>query len=172
MASATQVKDLLFKLKLEQPDSYSASNKWENMGLDEHQKATIIAGLIDKYRGANSYLNHRQGSEQVNRTLICRAKKWKENLDILTLINKKTPLNVGSGAENASPESEICPTHIVVGITYGAEAYCVLTQELNGNAADEDARENAEEYLSNIATKMEEAFKGKLTLSNYFENKQ
>jgi hypothetical protein len=88
------------------------------MGLDDHLKATVIAGLIEKYRGAVGYLNHRQGLEQVSRTLICRISKWQENLDIPTLFNKKTPLNHGSG-EDISPKSEICPTHVVTGITYG-----------------------------------------------------
>jgi GTP-binding protein EngB required for normal cell division len=138
------------------------------MGLDDHLKATVIAGLIEKYRGAVGYLNHRQGLEQVSRTLICRISKWQENLDIglPTLFNKKTPLNHGSG-EDISPKSEICPTHVVTGITYGVEAYCVLTQELNDNKKDEEAREAAEEYLSNIAAKMEEALKENFNLTDF-----
>ncbi|XP_046639892.1 uncharacterized protein LOC124321020 [Daphnia pulicaria] len=166
VASATRIDDQ-FRLELELPDSESTSNKWENMGLDEHLKATVIAGLIEKYRGAVGYLNHRQGLAQVSRTLICRISKWEENLDITTILDNKTPLNHASGDEKPSPKLEICPTHIVAGITYGAEAYCVLTQELNGNKEDEEAREAAEEYLSNIAAKMEEALKEKQNLAEF-----
>ncbi|EFX64709.1 hypothetical protein DAPPUDRAFT_333912 [Daphnia pulex] len=141
VASATRIDDQ-FRFELELPDSESTSNKWENMGLDEHLKATVIAGLIEKYRGAVGYLNHRQGLAQ-------------------------TPLNHASGDEKPSPKLEICPTDIVAGITYGAEAYCVLTQELNGNKEDEEAREAAEEYLSNIVAKMKEALKGKQNLTEF-----
>jgi hypothetical protein len=39
----------------------------------------------------------------------------------------------------------------VVGVTYGAEAYCVLTQDFN--VIDEAAREEAEEKLTKIVGK-------------------
>ncbi len=54
------------------------------------------------------------------------------------------------------------PNHVVVGVTYGVEAYLVLTQDFNViDEADEDAREEAEEKLAQIARKMEDALNDK-----------
>ena len=38
----------------------SASQKWEHMmGMDEHLQASVLSGVIDKFRGASNYLNDR-----------------------------------------------------------------------------------------------------------------
>jgi energy-coupling factor transporter ATP-binding protein EcfA2 len=159
VTSATQVDDK-FKLKFKLPDSDSNTSKWENMGLDEHLKATVLAGLIKKYRDACNYLNDKPNPSQATRILFLRVKSRKEHLDLQTLINEDVPLCLASGEEKkkqkSGPSAAAVPTHVVVGVTYGAEAYCVLTQEV-GEEADEDAREEAEEKLSEIAQKMEEA---------------
>ncbi|EFX66159.1 hypothetical protein DAPPUDRAFT_263566 [Daphnia pulex] len=63
VTSATRV-DEKFKLKCKLPDSDSSSSKWENMGLNEHLKATVLAGLINKYRGACNYLNDKPNPSQ------------------------------------------------------------------------------------------------------------
>ena len=47
----------------------------------------------------------------------------------------------------------------MVGVTYGAEAYCVLTQDFN--VIDEAAQEEAEEKLTKIVGKMEDALNDK-----------
>ena len=60
-----------FKLKIFRPDS-ETSNKWENMGLDEHMQASTLAGLIDssKLKGAVHYLKDKANLSQVTRTLV------------------------------------------------------------------------------------------------------
>ncbi len=56
----------------------------------------------------------------------------------------------------------------MVGVTYGAEAYCVLTQDFNViDEADEDAREEAEEKLTKIVGKMEDALNDKQDLNEF-----
>ena len=132
------------------------------MGLDEHLKATVLAGLINKYRGACcNYLADQPNPSQATRILICRAKSRKEHLDLQTLVNEDVPLRLGSGEEKKQKPGSV-PTHVVVGVTYGAEAYLVLTQDFNvSDEADEDAREEAEEKLTKIARKMEDALNDK-----------
>ncbi|EFX63505.1 hypothetical protein DAPPUDRAFT_112469 [Daphnia pulex] len=166
--SATRV-DEKFKLKCKLPDSDSNSNKWENMGLDGHLKATVLAGLIKKYRGACNYLNDQPNPSQVVRILFLRVKSRKENFDLQTLINEDVPLYLNSGEETKKKSESAVPTHVVVGVTYGAETYCVLTQDVGKEADEDDAREEAEEKLSQIAQKMEEALNDKQELNEFKE---
>jgi energy-coupling factor transporter ATP-binding protein EcfA2 len=145
------------------------------MGLDEHLKATVLAGLIKKYRGACNYLNDQPNPSQATRVLFLRVKSRKENLDLQTLINEdlnesmKT-LCLASGEETKKKSGPAAvPTHVVVGVTYGAEAYCVLIQDVGKEADEDDAREEAEEKLTEIAQKMEEALNDKQDLNEFKE---
>ena len=60
-------------------------------------------------------------------------------------------------------------THVVVGIVYGAEAYCVLSKQVNGNET-EQTRLEAEEYLSQISIKMQNALEAKQNLAKFMES--
>ena len=56
---ATQV-DEGFKLHLRFLDPShlsSPDDKWEIMNIGEHLQTSVMAGLIDKYRGASNFLN-------------------------------------------------------------------------------------------------------------------
>ncbi|KAI9556598.1 hypothetical protein GHT06_016388 [Daphnia sinensis] len=151
--------DNRFTLKLKSPESGSTSNKWENMGLEEHSQASIMAGLIENHRGAAKYLNDREGLTEASQVLICRAKSRKLKLDLKTLISQDVP-NLQDFRQEANSERN--PTHVVVGVTYGAEVYCVLALE-----SDENARKGAEEFLSKVARKMEEGLDNYLDLSDF-----
>ncbi|KAK4015789.1 hypothetical protein OUZ56_030760 [Daphnia magna] len=132
-----------------------------------------MAGLIEKYRGAAKYLSNRASPLEASQVLICRAKSRKVSLDLQTLMSQDVPHLVESKNEVESSTSKTLPTHVVVGVTYGAEAYCVLALE-----SDEDAQEKDQEYLSEIASKMEAAlsksldFYGFKDLFNEEERKQ
>jgi hypothetical protein len=124
------------------------------MGLDDHHQVSIVTGLINKFSGASNYLNDPSSPSQVTQTLVCRTKSRKERLDVQTLLQQMSPLRLPDSmdAEMELPKA----THVVVGIVYGAEAYCVLSQDL-GHEADEEAREEAEKNLGKLATKLENA---------------
>ncbi|KZS05913.1 Uncharacterized protein APZ42_030901 [Daphnia magna] len=172
IARASTIRDQ-FTLKIKSPDSGSTSNKRENVGLDEHLQASVMAGLIEKYRGAAKYLSNRASPLEASQVLICRAKSRKVSLDLQTLMSQDVPHLVESKNEVESSTSKTLPTHVVVGVTYGAEAYCVLALE-----SDEHAQEKDQEYLSEIASKMEAAlsksldFYGFKDLFNEEERKQ
>ncbi|XP_057374125.1 uncharacterized protein LOC130695026 isoform X2 [Daphnia carinata] len=153
--------DNRFTLKLKSPESGSTSNKWQNMGLKEHSQASFMAGLIENDRGAAKYLIDRDGFSEASQVFICRAKSRKLRLDYQTLISQDVPCLQDFGEEK---NSKMNPTHVVVGVTYGAEAYCVLTLE-----SDENVRKDTEEYLSKIASKMEEALDHYLELGDFKE---
>ena len=112
------------------------------MCMDEHLQASTVAGLIDKYKGASNYLNDRQNPAQATRIFVCRVKCKREHLDLSILSN------ILAGTDQKAA------THIVTRVTYGAEAYCVLSQDLD-NETDQDARDEAEEHLSMITSTME-----------------
>ena len=152
LTEATQVK-AEFKLNLIRPDS-KFSNKWQHMGLDDHLQTSIVAGLIDKFRGASHYINDQMNPSQATQTLVCRTKSRKERLDLPALL-ENNPLRFPNSTEAGVDWSLPKATHVVVGIVYGAEAYCVLTQDLGSQEADEDAREEAEENLGKFVTKLE-----------------
>lgn len=152
LTEATQVK-AEFKLNLIRPDS-KFSNKWQHMGLDDHLQTSIVAGLIDKFRGASHYVNDQMNPSQATQTLVCRTKSRKERLDLPALL-QNNPLRFSNSTEAGVDWSLPKATHVVVGIVYGAEAYCVLTQDLGSQEADEDAREEAEENLGKFVTKLE-----------------
>lgn len=123
------------------------------MGLDDHLQASIVTGLINKFSGASNYLNDPSSPSQVTQTLVCRTKSRKERLDLQNLL-QQSPLRLPDSmdAEMELPKA----THVVVGIVYGAEAYCVLSQDLGiSHEADEEAHEEAEENLGKLATKLE-----------------
>ena len=140
-----------FKLNLICLDFESSSRKWEHMGIDDHLQASVIAGVIEKFRGSSNYLNDRPQPAQSTRTFVCRVKSRKDSLDLKTLNNQED-----LAAHLDGPISQA--THLVVGVTYGAEAYCVLTHDFSKKEEDrEDDREEAEEMMSNIVSKMENA---------------
>ena len=145
MASATRFNEQ-FELRLNKDPEDPSSNKWQHMGLDKHLQVSTVAGLIEKYHGASNYLNDRQDPAQAYRTLISRAKSRKEYLHLPTLLSQTPRLPIGDDA--AKPEA----THVVVGVIYGAEAYCVLSSELDGDDG-EDARAEADVTMSIMSTK-------------------
>nr|CAH0108576.1 unnamed protein product [Daphnia galeata] len=122
--------------------SSTRNHKWEE--LDEHLQVSIVTGLIEnEYRGASNYLNDRPDKQQITWTILFRAKTRKEmfkRLPVEWLIDPSNDDNVNN-KENSDA------THIVAGIVYGAEAYCVLSWELNGEEEDQDVREEARESL-------------------------
>lgn len=142
MTSLTQVHPE-FKLKIKLPGIESM--KWENAGLDSHLQASHLSGLIDKFKGASTYLNDSASSTQLTQVVVCRVKVRKEWLDMGTILEQHM----------ASVEKSD-HIHVVTGIIYGVEAYCVLTKDL-GQEADENNREEAQEKLSVWATKLQEA---------------
>ncbi len=156
MGSAVLKVNAEFKLKL--TCQYPASNRWEHVGLDQHLQLSVVAGLINKLRGASYYLKERANPTETNRILICCVKSRKDQLDLPTLLQQGARIP-------ALPDA----THVVVGITYGAEAYCVLSKQLDDNYEDEDARKEAEELLSKVLNEMESALEDRQDVIQFKE---
>ena len=127
------------------------------MGLNQHLQASTVAGIINKYRGASLYLSDRTSTAQATQTLVCRAISMTERLDLPTLLNHNVPA-IDGPLPNA--------THVVVGVLYGAEIYCVLAQDIQ----DEDARQMAEKKLSKISTKMQSALENNQEVAEFIES--
>ena len=108
------------------------------MELDSHLWASHFAGLIGHVSGASKYLKAPTNLAEVTHTLDCCFLSKKEYLDVANLISQGV---------SQFPVSEA--THVVVGITYGAKAYCVLTQEVD--RTDIEAVKENEKTLSKTA---------------------
>lgn len=135
------------------------------MGLDDHLKISIMAGLIDKFQGANNYLIMNQPDPtRVTRTLTCRVSSKKVSLDLKEWLAKFISL---CPSNDEIVNAQIEATHVVVEVIYGAEAYFVVSQDVN--ETDEDSREEAENYLSNLIAKVESALEDKEELIEFKE---
>ena len=155
LPSAIQVDDE-FQLKIFSCVTSESFSKWEHMGLNEHLQASTVAGLIETYKGASLYLSDRASPAEATRTLVCRTISKTERLDLPTLLNHNvTPVDDGLPAA----------THVVVGVLYGAEIYCVLVQ----NIQDEDSRQKNEDKLSEISNKMGTALENNQDLAEFKE---
>lgn len=127
-------------------------NECQQLNLNDHLKLSIIAGLIHKYEGASNYLNDRPSSlAQANKTLLCRVESKKVDLDLLELVNDHIPRLPHNQVEHIE-KRVLEATHVVISVTYGAEAYCVLRGKYDG-----DNQEEVERKLSMMANKMEKA---------------
>lgn len=124
------------------------SYKFEHVGFRYHMQMSVLSGLIHKFQGAGNYLNERDNPMmEVPRTIVSRVTFKEEFLDIPTL--KRNIYRLPT-------DGTIRPTHVVVGITYGIESFCVLSHKLNADyLGDQDvSREEAKKFLSKIALKM------------------
>ncbi|XP_046463234.1 uncharacterized protein LOC124209332 [Daphnia pulex] len=154
------VTNIARQLNLEVTSSSSAS-KWELMDLDEHHQASVVAGLIEKYRGASNFISDVSDPSQATINLRCHVQSKKESLDVKELIEKEVSFLLNNEEEMKKSEA----THVVVGVVYGAEAYCVLTQDLDVN--DENDREEAEEKLTKLSAKFQNALEDGQTSTDF-----
>ena len=140
--------DKKFKLKSSCRDSGYIKDKWEVMNLDEHLQVSAMTELFDKYRGASNYVKDKTNPLQVSQVVVLRAKSRKERLDLQYFPTGDVPRLA----------KETKATHVVTGVTYGAEAYCVLTQDLDGSVDEEEAREESKKNLACLGNKLVSTF--------------
>ncbi len=133
------------------------------MSLDTHLQASTLVGFVDKFRGASNFLTDRTIPTQATRNFICRTKSKKESLPSRFISDVARLLFKGEIKNTQISEA----THVVVGVIYGAEAYCVLAQDLNER--DQDDREDAEKKLFNITAKMKTSLEINQDVSDFKE---
>ncbi len=141
----------------------SGSYKFEHVGLRYHMQMSVLTGLINKFQGAGNYLNERDNPMmEVTRTIVSRVTFKEEFLDIPTL--KRNIYRLPT-------DGTIRPTHVVVGITYGTESYCVLSHKLNAEYLDDQdaSREEAEKFLSEFAQKMKSGLEERQSFAAFKE---
>ena len=122
------------------------------MNMDKHSQASVMAGIIDNLSGSANYLNHKADTTKASVTLVCRITTRKECLDLLKIASQQN-IPRFTNVEDYDSTKLTEATHIVVGVTYGAEFYCVLTQDLDEEAGQE-TREQIEINLSKLARQM------------------
>ena len=116
------------------------------MGLDKHLQASVTAGLIDKYRGASNYLNEKTNLiTDTSRVLVLRIKARRERLNYEYLSTEAVRL---FGKTKA--------THVVVDVTYGAAAYCVLTPDLINQETRDEVSANLSDLVRKILNSLED----------------
>lgn len=162
--------DVKFELIVIRTDS--KSNKWDQMGLDEHLKASTVAGLIKDYRGASSYLTMERPNStyEATRLVKFKVKSKSKRMNVYAWVNLWRII----GTENQECVRSFHQnlqgiTHAVVGVDYGAEAYCVLSQVFDEK---KENRSQVEERLSWIATRIENALDDHVSLDDFKEQQQ
>ena len=160
LASAMQVKETfelnIWRLLSNQHSDFVICNKWEHMGLSKHLQVSVMAGLFDKYNGASNYINDRPSPSHVTKTFACRTKTREQHLDVNILARQKIP----------PLEEKMQATHVVVGVFYGAEAYCVFTHDLDGK---KESQPEIEENLSVLVDKWNDSLKESQDLYQFKE---
>lgn len=146
MLSATRV-----DCKLEKGFTFS-SEFLNSIDLDYHLKMSIVSGLINEFHGASSYINDRPDPGQATVSLAIRTQTREEHLDLEMLVSQQVPRLPVAMNENRDFHDPVA-THIVTGVFYGTETYCVLAQDFDGSEADEETRKEVTQNLSNIAMK-------------------
>ena len=132
--------------------------------LNDHLQASRFAGLIGNVDGASKYLKAPINLlAEVSHTVDSCVTFREEYLDVANLISQGVPQFPDLQDGNRMSEA----THVVVGIKYGARAYCVLTQEVD--KTDIEAVEEIEERLSKTASKMKKALKHNQNLAEFKE---
>ena len=122
-----------------------------------------MTGLIEN----SHFLNDLPDPEEAQCVLSFTLKTKEKNLNLKTLVDQGISAYL---VEEVDKRQISDATHVVVGIVYGAEAYCVLAQDLDTtNGEDEEARNEAEENLSKIANKFEDALSKNLSVANFKE---
>ena len=109
------------------------NSKWDLMGLDQHLQVSIMAGVIETFQGASNYANDSSNPALVTQTLACSFKSRGDILDLESLVSRDQP-HLHCSNEDGKEEA----THVVVGVSYGAEVYCVLTNDLDGDGESKE----------------------------------
>ena len=138
------------------------------MYLDNHSLLSVMSGLVENYNGAANYFNDRLNPLQASRTIYCRVQSQEKHLDLEALLDRTLTKRF-----HGNPEMFECmvpdATHVVVGVIYGSQAYCSLSNNLNVDKLVGGAREAAEDKLYKIATKMLKALKSDQNLTQFRE---
>ena len=123
-----------------------------------------MTGLIET---SHFFCDISDPEEEAGCVLSFTSQTKERNLNIHTLVDQGISAYL---IEEVDERHMSNATHVVVGIVYGAEAYCVLKQDLDSNnEEDEEARKEAQENVSNIAKKFENALSKKLPLAKFKE---
>ena len=132
----------------------------QSMCLDNHTEASVISGLVDHNQGASNVLNDLPDPGETTVTLGWTLQSKQKLLDLKTLVDQGIPpLPTGVAAESNV-------THVVVGILYGAEAYCVLAQDNNGRTDD---AKKIQQRMAEMAKKFGDGLSENKDLANFKE---
>ena len=140
---------------------FSINSKKDSMNLDCHLEASIMADLIEDFKGASNFINDRPVSGQVTSTFVWTGLSEEEYYDDFENFDFRFLLP--DGKDEQKPEA----THLVVSVVYGAQAYCVFSQDLNGKQGLEETRKKAQETLSNLTKKFWAAIDRKLDVASF-----
>jgi hypothetical protein len=127
------------------------------MNLDEHSQASVVGDLIDEYCGSSLYLNERWKVTEATGTIICRLQTGKIFLDMSIFVRNEGPYFPSDEKEIRKFIQSSDATHVVVGLVYGFESYCVISKDLDDD--QDDTRKEEEEKLSELAAQFVDGLK-------------
>ena len=111
------------------------SSKWQHMKLDHHLKASVLAKLVDKMRGAAMYCTDETDTSQAVKVIRVRVNVRKEAIgQDQTLLDQETH----------------SATHFVSEIAHGVEAYVVFSCQVKEDESKADLEEEMEVSLNQL----------------------
>ena len=135
---------------------FSTNSKKDSMNLDSHLEASITAGLIENFKGASHFINDRPDPGQITSTFVWTGMSQEEYFNDLEDWDFEFQLPDGKKQ-----------THLVVGVIYGAQAYCVFSQDLHDKQGHEETRKKSQENLSNVTKKFWAAIDSNLDVADF-----
>ena len=139
------VRDYRFKVRLLYSEESDFKINTKLMGLDDHLMASTMAGLIQP-NGASNFINDQSNREEATLTFVWSGTSWEESYADLKALVRQAKID-------GQPKSDA--THLVVGVLYGAQIYCVMSKDVR--KGDDNPRKEAKEDLMKIWNKIKEA---------------
>ena len=139
------VRDYRFKVRLLHSEDSDFKINTKILGLDDHLMASTMAGLIQP-NGASNFINDQSNREEATLTFVWSGTSWEESYADLKALVRQAKID-------GQPKSDA--THLVVGVLYGAQIYCVMSKDVR--KGDDNPRKEAKEDLMKIWNKIKEA---------------
>jgi hypothetical protein len=122
-------------LRIHPADSYT--DKKQMLGIDDHLVMSLMGNMVTDYRGAAKYIDDHFETNQAAVCLHFRRKFRRDQVDPAAMVQYDFLCNDRVLRQGAA-------THVVVGVTYGIQFFCVARHQIG----DTEQREDAEERLT------------------------
>jgi len=130
------------KSKINIHSADDSNEKKSRLAIDDHLLMSLLSNMIGDVTGASKYVDDRSKAGQVGVCLYCRVKLRREEVDPQVMKHCEFVCHDRVLRQGKA-------THVVVGITYGLEAFCVGCQPAMEHEDQVDVEERLRDWFEN-----------------------